>query len=91
MIGYSVDCFQDMFGFKKCERTTYPNAVKKMGRKGKLAVAAVAVAASIGLMGLLYSLTPSEWSNPNRLQERKQHIQQLEKGKPLQRLEKIVE
>ncbi len=86
LIGYSVDCFQDMFGFKECNRTTYPSVVKRMGRKGKAVVAAGAVAASIGLMALLYNLTPSEWSNPNRLQERKQNIQQLEKTKHSQQL-----
>ena len=89
LIGYSVDCYQDMLGFRECNRITYPEIVKNMGRKGKLSVAAGAIAASIGLMGLLYSLTPSEWNNPNRLKDRK-HIEQIEKTQNLQSLEDIV-
>jgi len=73
LIGYAVDCYEDLLGFKECGRVTYPQAIKNLGKKAKLGVAALGVAASVGLIATIYSLTPSDWSNnPNRLAERKQ-------------------
>ena len=83
MIGYSVDCYQDMLGFKECKRKTYPKKVKNMSKKGKSIVAAGVLAASLGLMTAWYNIIPASWSNPNRLEEEKQQIQQLERTQPV--------
>jgi len=65
LIGYSTDCFRDIFGFKECTRTTYPNLIKKMNSKSKKLVAAGAIATSLGLMSLIYTATPNNWQNRN--------------------------
>jgi hypothetical protein len=58
--GYAVDATRDLIGIQTCERTTYPDRIRKLGPKSKKTILAGAVAASIGLMGLIYALTPDE-------------------------------
>lgn len=79
LIGYSVDTGLDMWEYKECVRKTYPSKIKNMSKRGKLTTYFTAVAASLALTAGIYGLTPSSWSNPQRLQERKQEIQELEK------------
>lgn len=77
LIGYSIDCYEDLLGFRECNRVTYPQTIKHSNRKIKVGVAILGIAASIALMAGLYSLTPKEWSDPNRSVERT-HTQSLE-------------
>jgi hypothetical protein len=64
LIGYSTDCFRDMLKIKECKRTTYPDLVKQSTSKTKKLIAAGTVAASLGIMSLIYAATPNSWSNP---------------------------
>ncbi|MDP2908271.1 MAG: hypothetical protein Q8N77_00520 [Nanoarchaeota archaeon] len=59
-VGYAVDVFRDLSGIKECNRTSYPSFLKKQSSKVKKGILAGMIAASIGLMGLVYSLTPDE-------------------------------
>jgi len=77
LVGFAMDCYKDFFGFKDCNRPTYPQAIKNLSKKAKAGVAVLGVAASIGLMAGMYSLTPAEWSNPHRHQARA-HYQSLD-------------
>lgn len=69
-IGRFTDYYRDLLGLKECNRSTYPEKIKNLGRTAKLGVAALGVAASVGLMAAIYGLTPTEWNNSNRLAER---------------------
>lgn len=75
-IGYSIDCFKDLLGFEECKRTTYPQRIKSLKKPFKVAVAAGVVAASLALTAGMYKLTPSYWSNPQRLEEKRQQWEQ---------------
>lgn len=63
--GYAVDVFRDLTGIQKCDRTTYPEFIRRQNSTVKKGILAGAVAASIGLMGLIYAATPDEglWKN----------------------------
>ncbi|MBS3078833.1 hypothetical protein J4218_01810 [Candidatus Pacearchaeota archaeon] len=92
LIGYSVDCGLDIFGYRECVRKTYPEKVKNMSKRGKIATYATAVAASLALTAGIYGLTPASWNNPHRLEERKQQqqIQQLERTQTTLQLDKTT-
>lgn len=54
--GYAVDVFRDLTGIEQSVRT--PSYVRCFGRRAKLAVAAAAVAVSVGLVGATLAATP---------------------------------
>lgn len=58
--GYAVDVTRDLTGLERCDRTTYPDFIRKKSSTVKKGIFAVAAAASIGLMGLIYVATPDE-------------------------------
>lgn len=65
-LGYAVDVGRDLTGLGRCERRTYPDLIRRRNPKIKKGLAATLVAASIGLMGGIYSLTPDKiewWEN----------------------------
>ncbi len=76
LVGFAMDCYKDFFDFKECNRPTYPDFIKNLSKKAKAGVAVLGVAASLGLIYGLYSLTPSEWDNPNR-QRAHSHLEQI--------------
>ncbi|MEK6811515.1 MAG: hypothetical protein AABX96_03330 [Nanoarchaeota archaeon] len=58
--GYAVDVTRDLTGLERCDRMTYPDFIRKKSSTVKKGVLAGAVVASIGLMGLIYAVTPDE-------------------------------
>lgn len=58
-MGYAVDTFRDLSGIRKCNRLSYPNFLKGQSSKVKKVILTGLVGASIGTMGLIYSLTPN--------------------------------
>ncbi|MBU2052899.1 MAG: hypothetical protein KJ721_01500 [Nanoarchaeota archaeon] len=63
--GYVVDTFRDLVGLKSCERKTYPKIIKKRSSKFKKSLAGGLAIATIGLTGLIYSLTPDNKPQQN--------------------------
>ena len=59
-VSYSIDVFRDLTGRKECERPSYPKALKKQSPNIKKVIAVGLIAASIGTMGLIYSLAPTK-------------------------------
>ncbi|MFH1591741.1 MAG: L-alanine exporter AlaE [Candidatus Woesearchaeota archaeon] len=60
IMGYSIDVGRDLTGLGNCERRTYPDLVRRRNPKVKKGLAALLVAASIGLIAGIYSLTPDK-------------------------------
>ena len=56
LTGYSIDAFEDMTGIKACERSTYPEFVRRQSPTTKKYIAAVLSAASVGAMAIIYNL-----------------------------------
>ena len=64
LMGYSIDAYRDMAGIKESARV--PECVKKRSKKFKIGFAALITAASIGLTGSIYSITPDKFQEINR-------------------------
>jgi len=58
IMGYSVDAARDLTGLKNCERSSYPELLRKQPSVIKKGLAALLVAGSIATMWGIYSLTP---------------------------------
>ncbi len=56
--GYSIDTSRDLTGLRESQRV--PKFLKKRSPRLKKAIAAGLVASSLGLMGLIYNLTPNK-------------------------------
>ncbi len=80
LMGWGIDVGRDLTGLGKCERKTYPSFIKKRGKMIKKGLATASITASIGLMGLIYNLTPDEQIIPES------QIEQVEVGKLEERL-----
>lgn len=72
-MGYAVDLFRDLTGIKKCERPSYPNSLKNMGKNMKRSLVVGITAASIGLVGLVYQLNQDKENHTTQV---KQQIEQ---------------
>lgn len=59
-LGYAVDAFRDLSGVKPCERTSYPDMIRKQSSKVKKGIIAGAVATMIGLTAMVYSFMPNK-------------------------------
>lgn len=73
-MGYAVDVFRDLSGIKECNRPSYPNFLKRQSSKIKKGILTGLIAASIGAMGLIYSLTPdssrtSKYETPAKIEK----------------------
>lgn len=62
-IGYAIDGFRDLTGFKECIRHSYPNIIKKQSPKIKAGLAALLVAGSLALTSEVYHLNTLRHSN----------------------------
>lgn len=60
LAGYSIDAFRDLTGLEECNRTSYPNFIKKQSSKIKKGLAALLVAGSLSLIAGNYALTTDE-------------------------------
>lgn len=58
-IGYAVDSARDLIGLDECKRKFYPKSIQKLGPKIKKGLAVALTAASIGIMSLMYALSPN--------------------------------
>ena len=58
--GYSIDVFRDLTGLKDCERSSYPDLIKKNKPSLKKGLAAFLVGASIAINAGIYALTPNK-------------------------------
>ena len=58
-LGYTVDVFRDLTGLKECNRQSYPGFIKRQSSKVKKGILAGLLGVSIGVIGLIYSLTPN--------------------------------
>ncbi len=58
-MGYAVDVFRDLSGVRECNRPSYPKLLKRQSAKVKKGILAGLIGASIGLTGLIYSITPN--------------------------------
>lgn len=56
-LGYTVDVFRDLSGIKECNRPSYPKFFKGQGKRIKRGILAGLIGASIGISGMIYSLT----------------------------------
>ncbi|MAG20424.1 hypothetical protein CL618_03255 [archaeon] len=56
--GYATDVFRDLIGVEECERTSYPDLIRKQSPLVKKGIAVGLGATSVGLLGLIYSITP---------------------------------
>ena len=65
VMGYSVDVGRDLTGLKKCERSSYPESIRKQSSSVKLGLAGVLVAGAISAMAGIYSLTPNKSNSEN--------------------------
>ncbi len=77
-LGYSVDIGRDLTGLEECTRQSYPKFIKKQKKSVKKMIAAGLVAASIGAMAGIYSLTPNE-NNQNPSQTLEQQVSNIQK------------
>ncbi len=57
-MGYSIDGFEDLIGLEESKRL--PNIIRRQSPKIKKSLAAILVATSVGLTGMVYSLTPDK-------------------------------
>lgn len=62
-MGYAIDVFRDLSGLKECNRKSYPKFIKKQNSKVKKSIMIGFMAASVGLMSLIYSLYPNKKAN----------------------------
>ena len=71
LLGYAVSVGRDLTGLEACHRRTFPDFVRKSDSKIKKGLGLTLVAASIGLMAGIYSLTPNadEETVPQQTQE----------------------
>ncbi len=71
LVGYGIDAFRDLIGLKESQRV--PRCVRNQSPKVKKIIAAGLIGASLGLMGIIYSLTPD---NPHIQQPSFQQVEQ---------------
>ena len=69
LIGYSIDAYRDLNGINESARV--PECIRKKGKKFKIGFAALITAASIGLTGGIYSITPDKFQEINNKKEEK--------------------
>lgn len=79
-VGYAIDSYRDLTGLKTCERRVYPNIIRNLRPRTKKCLAVVLTAASIGAMGLIYSLTPD---NSEIVMNEKPAVQQAFENKSI--------
>lgn len=73
-MGYAVDVFRDLSGVRECNRPSYPKFLKKQSAKVKKGILAGLIGASIGVAGLIYSMTPN--TEPQTAYQEKPAIEQ---------------
>ncbi len=69
LMGYSIDAYRDLTGIKESSRV--PECVRKRSKKFKIGLAALITAASIGLTGSIYSITPDKVQESSNQKEEK--------------------
>ena len=77
-IGYAIDTFRDLTGFKECTRSSYPAIVKRQSQKIKAGLAALLVAGSLGLTSELYSI-----NNSKQLKEQPIQVERMSETKDI--------
>jgi len=66
LMGYAIDAGRDLAGLENCERSTYPDILRRQNKLTKRAIGAGLVGASIGLCSLIYSATESKFGQDYR-------------------------
>jgi hypothetical protein len=74
LVGYAVDVFRDLTGTRECNRSSYPNFIKRQNSKVKKTIAAGLVATSIGLMSGIYALNSDKQESANQEPSRIEQI-----------------
>lgn len=76
-VGYVIDAYRDLTGLKKCERWAYPKAIRNLNSKIKKGLAIALTAVSIGLMGLVYSLSPDAKIEMPAIEQKAESLEKL--------------
>lgn len=89
-VGYAIDSFRDLTGLDECQRRLYPNFIRNLKPRVKKELAVALTVASVGLMSMVYALTPND---PKTLPAEDPAIQQTipDYHSPKESLEQAIE